>query len=100
MVLTLKKPSYPHLTSNKSIAHGAPLIRGTRITVRSIAGYYQLGMTPDEILTALPHLTASQVHSALAYYFDHQVDIDRDLEKTADTDYWKKRALQHPGRKK
>jgi hypothetical protein len=29
-------------------------------------------------------------HSALAYYFDHQNEIDADLGKAADIEYWKK----------
>jgi uncharacterized protein (DUF433 family) len=66
-----------------------PVIKGTRIAVRAVAGYYQLGMTPDEILQSLPHLTQSQLHSALAYYFDHQKEIDRDLKRNADADYWR-----------
>jgi uncharacterized protein (DUF433 family) len=100
MSLALKKPPYPYIATNKTIAHGAPIIKGTRITVRTIAGYYQLGMSADEILTALPHLTPAQVHSALAYYFDHQEEIDRDIEDAANIDYWKNQALPHPGLKK
>ena len=73
---------------------GAPIIEGTRITVRAIAGYYQLGMSVDEILQSLPHLTQSHVHAALAFYFDHQEEIDRDLERNADLDYWRKQVKQ------
>ena len=80
---------YPHIGSNPRILNGAPVIKGTRIAVRAIAGYYQLGMTPDEILQSLAHLTQSQLHSALAYYFDHQKEIDRDLKRNADADYWR-----------
>jgi uncharacterized protein (DUF433 family) len=52
--------------------------------VRCIAGYYQMGMSVDEILATLRHLTASQVHSALAFYFDHKDEVDRDLSESAD----------------
>jgi uncharacterized protein (DUF433 family) len=37
-----------------------------------------MGMSADEILTTLPHLKPSQVHSALAYYFDHKDEVDTD----------------------
>jgi uncharacterized protein (DUF433 family) len=57
-----------------------------------VAGYYQLGMSVDEILQSLPHLTAAQVHAALAYYFDHQKEIDRDIARNSDLGYWKKQA--------
>ena len=66
-----------------------PIIVGTRITVRCIAGYYQMGMSTDEILTTLGHLTPSQLHSALAYYFDHQVEVDSDLAESSDVEFWK-----------
>ncbi len=85
-----KSANYPHLTSNPTIANGAPVIRGTRITVRTLAGYYQLGMSVDEILQSLPHLSQSQVHSALSFYFDHQKEMDRDIKLNNDIDYWRK----------
>ncbi|MGR3310756.1 MAG: DUF433 domain-containing protein [Candidatus Brocadiales bacterium] len=91
-----KKVPYPYVTTHSEIAGGAPVIEGTRITVRCIAGYYQMGMSVDEILTSLSHLTSSQVHSALAYYFDHQEEIDRDLDESSNEEYWKKQALSHP----
>lgn len=79
---------YPHIASSPRILNSVPIIKGTRIAVRTIAGYYQLGMTPDEIFQSLPHLTHSQLHAALAYYFDHKREIDPDLKRNADSDYW------------
>ena len=96
MSLAARKQTYPYITTNSRIAGGAPIIKGTRITIRSIAGYYQMGMSVDEILNTLQHLTASQVHSALAYYFDHQKDIEQDMKDATDIEYWKKQALSHP----
>lgn len=89
MTVAVKEKHYPHIGSNPKIAGGKPIVNGTRITVRSIAGYYQMGMSVDEIMTTLPHLSASQIHSALAYYFDHQEEIDTDLKKSSDVDFWK-----------
>jgi uncharacterized protein (DUF433 family) len=87
--VSTRKTAYPHIAGNPRIAGGAPIIKGTRITVRAIAGYYQLGMSVDEILQSLPHLSQSQVHAALTFYFDHQEGIDRDLRRNADLDYWR-----------
>ena len=84
---------YPYVGHNPDIANGAPLIKGTRITIRTIAGYYQLGMSADEILNTLRHITPSQMHSALAYYFDHQEEIDQDLAEIADEDHWQGQVL-------
>ena len=98
MSVTASKLSYPYITSDPHIAGGEPIIEGTRITVRCIAGFYQMGMDVDEILTSLSHLTAAQVHSALAYYFDHQAEIDQALAEQADEAQWKQQALTHPRR--
>jgi uncharacterized protein (DUF433 family) len=43
-----------------------------------------MGETPEEILEKYPHLTLAQVYDALSYYYDHQEEIDRDME--ADTE--------------
>ncbi|MFH1194755.1 MAG: DUF433 domain-containing protein [bacterium] len=72
---------YPYISFNRLISNGTPIINGTRTTVRTIAGYYQLGMNVDEILSSLSHLRPSQVHSALAYYFDHQEEIDSEIRE-------------------
>jgi hypothetical protein len=37
-------------------------------------------MSADDILMALPHLRAAEVHAALAYYFDHQAEVDAEME--------------------
>ena len=99
MAIPLQKNTYPHIGSNPEIADGKPIIIGTRITVRCIAGYYQMGMSADEILTTLLHLTPSQVHSALAYYFDHQEEVEMDLAETSDVDSWKSKIVLHPKQK-
>jgi len=96
MGVAVKQVDYPHIVSKPEIAQGAPAIEGTRITVRCIAGYYQMGMSVDEIITTLRHLTPAQVHSALAYYFDHQDEINIDLKEASDEEYWKQRVLKEP----
>ena len=85
--------NYPYIVKVKNIANGSPIISGTRIAVRTIAGYYQLSMSVDEILTALKHLTQAQVHSALAYYFDHQGAIDKEIKESSDIEYWEKQVI-------
>jgi uncharacterized protein (DUF433 family) len=56
-----------------------PIIVGTDIKVAQIASEHEhLGMTPDEIVEAHPHLTLGDVHAALAYYYDHPDAIRAD----------------------
>jgi len=89
MTSALQVEKYPYIGYDPEIADGKPIIVGTRITVRCIAGYYQMGMSTDEILTTLVHITPSQLHSALAYYFDHQIEVDSDLVESSDVEFWK-----------
>ncbi len=55
------------------------MVAGTNIKVAQIASETEhLGMTPDDIVEAHPHLTLADVHAALAYYYDHQDAIHDD----------------------
>jgi uncharacterized protein (DUF433 family) len=57
-------------------------IAGTRVRVQDIyIDFEVLKKSPEEILAALPHLTLSQVHAALAYYFDHRQQILDELRE-------------------
>ena len=58
-----------------------------------IAGIFHYADPEKEVaLQSLPHLTLAQLHAALAYYFDHQQEIDLDLARNNDANYWKKQA--------
>jgi uncharacterized protein (DUF433 family) len=71
---------HPHIVRNPNVCGGSPLIRGTRITVRLIAGLWNEGDTVEEIVQTYPHLRASWVHDAIRYYLDHQQEIDRETQ--------------------
>lgn len=97
MPAALPKLQYPYVAFDPRVAGGAARIEGTRVTVARVAGYYQMGMNVDEILGTLPHLTAAQVHSALAYYFDHQDEVDRERAEAEDEVHWGNQVRPHPG---
>lgn len=69
----------PHVTRRPDIAGGEPLVRGSRVPVRAIVERTQSGQTVEDILAALPHLTAADIHAALAYYYDHRTEMDECL---------------------
>jgi uncharacterized protein (DUF433 family) len=61
---------------------GKPRIAGHRITVSDIAFWHErMGMSPDEIVSEYPTITLSDVHAALAYYFDHRDEVDREIRE-------------------
>jgi uncharacterized protein (DUF433 family) len=41
------------------------------------------GWSAEELAYQHPHLTLAQVHSALAYYWDHQQQLDAELRRRA-----------------
>jgi len=62
------------------------VIAGSRIRVSQIAiEHEQLGMTAEEIQEAHPHIKLYQIHDALAYYFRHKAEIDREIKEDEKT---------------
>ncbi len=76
-----KATEHYHITMNKNICGGVPIIKGTRISVANIASYYLMGLTPEEIQRELPHLSLAQIFDAMAFYFDHRQAIHKELDK-------------------
>jgi len=74
--------AHPHITSDPAICGGSPVIHGTRFPVRSVVTYVlRHGCTPEELVAKFPDLNLAQIHDALAYYYDNQSDIDREIEE-------------------
>ena len=71
-----------HIEITPGVAGGKPRISGHRITVQNIVVWHEtLGKSADEI--ADEHdLTLSDVYAALAYYFDHQEEIEKGLAES------------------
>lgn len=61
------------------IRNGRPCIAGTGVTVRRIAEWHNLGLTPEEIAARIEHLTLAQIRAALAYYHANLVEVDDDI---------------------
>lgn len=69
-----------HIDVTPGIAGGKPRISGHRITVQNIVIWYdRMGKSADEIATEYD-LSLSDVHAALAYYFDHRIEIDQAID--------------------
>jgi uncharacterized protein (DUF433 family) len=76
-----------HIVKTPGVCGGTPRIAGTRITVDWIVGQMiYAGQTLEEMLTDYAHipLTPAQIHAALAYYYDHQVEISSLIEISED----------------
>jgi uncharacterized protein (DUF433 family) len=70
--------TYPHI--EKTEGNSARLKRVPRIRVAQIViDYLNHGWAADEICIHYPHLRLAEVHSAMAYCFDHQSEIDGEI---------------------
>jgi len=59
---------------------GVPVIVGTRVPVKSVVLLARgAGYRVNDVLMALPTLSAGDVANALAYYDAHQEEIDADI---------------------
>jgi uncharacterized protein (DUF433 family) len=69
-----------HIEATPGVCGGKPRIAGHRIRVMDIAVYHERqGLSPNEIVALYPQLTLSDVHAALAYFFDHRDEILNDV---------------------
>ena len=69
--------AYRHIElDNKGVA----LVKGTTTRVIDLVLLRMAyNWAADEIQRQQPHLTLAEIHSALAYYYDHQEELDRDI---------------------
>ncbi len=68
------------IVSTPGVCGGRPRIDGHRVTVEDIAIWHErMGLSPDEIVSSHPSISLSDVHAALAYYYEHRERIDTDI---------------------
>jgi uncharacterized protein (DUF433 family) len=70
-----------HIEKTPGVCGGKPRIAGHRIRVQDIVLWTEQGQSADEIVSSFPQLSLADVHAALAYYFDHQTEIDADVRR-------------------
>lgn len=70
---------YPHIVKSSS-SEPARLERFPRVRVAQIVmDYLAYGWSVEEMVRQHPYLNQSELHVAMAYYFDHQEEIDTEI---------------------
>ena len=70
---------YAHIVFNQD---GLPIISDTSTkVVELIADHLSWSWDAQQIHKQYPYLTLGQIHSALAYYYDHQKEIDAEMQR-------------------
>jgi uncharacterized protein (DUF433 family) len=71
---------YPHIEKHEG--EPARLQRLPRIRVAQIVmDYLAYGWSAEEMCRQHPYLTPAEAHAALTYYYDHQKEIDEEIQK-------------------
>ena len=65
--------AYRYIESKPGVVGGEPVIKGTRISVRTIVLAWRRGLAPEEM--------PAQVFDALSYYSDNQAEINGYIER-------------------
>ncbi len=73
--------AYRYIESKPGVVDGEPVIKGTRVSVRTIVLNWRRGIPPEEIPNSFPHITLAQVFDALSYYSDNQEEINGYIEQ-------------------
>src|SRR5437773_1397248 len=83
MVTTGTRPTgHPYVVRSAGTCGGRARIDGTRIPVwLVVSAIVRGGMTPEEFLESYSHLRLYQVYDALSFYYDHRVEVQRDLRE-------------------
>ncbi len=77
--MSVVETRYEHIVLDES---GVPIIADTTMkVVELVAEHIAYGWSPEELKYQHPYLTLGQIHSALAYYYDHRDEIERDMER-------------------
>lgn len=77
--MPIVETKYQHIILNEE---KVPIVIGTKMKViELILDKIAYGWSPDELQYQHPHLTLGQIYSALAYYADHQEELDQEIEQ-------------------
>lgn len=92
---TATRTTYQHVSLD---VNGVPWLPEANTKVVELVGLVRVhGWSPEELAYQLPHLTLGQIHSALAYYWDHEAEIDADLaRRNEEVEAIRREAGEHP----
>ena len=75
----LAETKYHHILLDD---HNVPVIAGTTMkVVELVSAHLAHGWSAEELHFQFPDLTLGHIYSALAYYWDNQSALEKDIEK-------------------
>jgi uncharacterized protein (DUF433 family) len=81
---------------------GVARIAGTRTkVVLVVEDFRHRGWSPEIIHENYPYLSLAQIYAALAYYYDHQAELDAEVQRRRQfAEHSSANAEETPGRRK
>jgi len=77
--MSIVETRYEHIILNEE---KVPVIAGTTMKViELVLDRKAYGWSPEELYFQHSYLTLGQIYSALAYYWDHQEEVDQEIER-------------------
>lgn len=75
----LNETTYAHIELDET---GTPIISGANTKViELVLDKTAYGWGAEELHLQHPHFSLGQIYSALAYYWDHQAELDADIQR-------------------
>ena len=59
---------------------GTVHVTGSRVTLDTLVGAFQKGATAEQIHDSFPSLSLSQIYATIAYYLEHQPEVEAYLK--------------------
>jgi uncharacterized protein (DUF433 family) len=59
---------------------GTIRVGGSRVTLDTLVGAFQKGATAEQIQDSFPSVSLQQVYATIAYYLEHQADVEEYLK--------------------
>ena len=76
------------VVQDREVRGGRPTIAGTGVSVRTVVGYYKLGMTPEEIADEMD-IALAGAYGAIAYYHLNRDEIEADIRANSEEEVMK-----------
>jgi uncharacterized protein (DUF433 family) len=72
---------HPHVRVDRDVLGGSPYVAGSRVPVRRLWAFYRSGASAEVLVKRYPRLGPGKIFDALAFAFDNQEVIERDLQR-------------------
>ena len=80
----ISKKRHLYIAADSKIQGGEPIIRGTRISVRSVVLYILRQGMPPETMAKEFRISLAALYDALSFYYDHRSYMDRLIERQSE----------------